>query len=612
MAQSKTTSPFTILHESKATPKFELDKKLSDVYGSWMYKYIKNYLILVYEGDAYIDGNLNLDWEMGWVDDDLDWRKSLNIQGESSGHFGVVGLVVTGNLEVNGLIANVNSNEGPFLYVGGDVKAQSVIGGGAYIRIAGDVTATEAVFGHYNDGSLKIGGKVKAPVVISDDHDFGYKSVKADYYYNSHAWGDNEDSELIEDEETGEMVIPPKLTKMLVNETSETLEDVLNDLCAGELILKKTGGIQPERGEAYWLQKVRSNWDNLRRVPAAFKNETVCRAALEDYGGALQYFPPELLTAENCQKAVAQHGAALAFVPKELITRDLCILAAKNHTQIRFFPPELIDYDLLFETVKHSAYQINSIPPEYIDVAMLAEYVKGGDASYLKEFCEKLNISMDTVALKVVETNLENTAKIPGFAFSKTVYEAAEKRYGQTAEWVQTKALHSRDFYKVRASAARLKEIENDPEHKSKYAYAFREVWAVFWDADYCVEVMTYDGANGEYFYFVPDSLKTKLVCEVAFRLDRSNIAHIPGAYITTSMCEDALREYGGNIEYIPESLLTEELCHTAIYDWGEYLKYVPESLRTLAICVAAVRDSSDAMAYVPANLKQAVEAALE
>jgi|GEM_PF-5704313 len=105
--------------------------------------------VRVVEGDLRIDGNLLLDWEEG---------------------FGSQGLVVTGELAVNGSIINAEGDYGPFLLVGGRTRAHAIVGGGSQLFFEGDVQVAEIVIGHYNHGSLVFKSNLTAPVVVSMDH----------------------------------------------------------------------------------------------------------------------------------------------------------------------------------------------------------------------------------------------------------------------------------------------------------------------------------------------------------------------------------------------------------------------------------------------------------
>ncbi|MCY1001053.1 ankyrin repeat domain-containing protein [Myxococcus sp. MISCRS1] len=87
-------------------------------------------------------------------------------------------LLVTGDLTVNGVLRNAGL-EG-LLAVGGTLRVSGLDTDGEVI-VGKDVEA-QVVWGHGNDASLRVGGVVKAEVVIADDHDVQAK-VKAEHHY---------------------------------------------------------------------------------------------------------------------------------------------------------------------------------------------------------------------------------------------------------------------------------------------------------------------------------------------------------------------------------------------------------------------------------------------
>ncbi|MCP3064042.1 ankyrin repeat domain-containing protein [Myxococcus sp. K38C18041901] len=89
-------------------------------------------------------------------------------------------LLVTGDLTVNGVLRNAGM-EG-LLAVGGTLRVSGLDTDGEVI-VGKDVEA-QVVWGHGNDASLRVGGVLKAGVVIADDHDVQAK-VKAEHHYEN-------------------------------------------------------------------------------------------------------------------------------------------------------------------------------------------------------------------------------------------------------------------------------------------------------------------------------------------------------------------------------------------------------------------------------------------
>ncbi|WP_426755542.1 ankyrin repeat domain-containing protein [Myxococcus sp. Y35] len=89
-------------------------------------------------------------------------------------------LLVTGDLTVEGLVRNVGM-EG-LLVVGGTLRATGVDTDSEVV--VGKGLEAQVVWGHGNDASLRVGGVLKADVVIADDHDIQAK-VKAKHHYKN-------------------------------------------------------------------------------------------------------------------------------------------------------------------------------------------------------------------------------------------------------------------------------------------------------------------------------------------------------------------------------------------------------------------------------------------
>jgi len=104
-------------------------------------------------GDLNVAGDLALDW------DAPPWNEGKRC-----------GLVVEGNLDVEGRLTNFNMNGGPVLVVLGSVRADDAVQGGASWLIRDDFEVTKTFLGYYNDGHVYVGGDLTASAVINMDH----------------------------------------------------------------------------------------------------------------------------------------------------------------------------------------------------------------------------------------------------------------------------------------------------------------------------------------------------------------------------------------------------------------------------------------------------------
>jgi hypothetical protein len=227
------TSQFVLIHEKKATPKYRLLEKMNTLFSSWQYEQcLENHLFLVHEGDALIDGHLRLDFEAGWITDNAQWREALNVTGnpELNAGYGVRGLIVIGNLTVNGSIINASSDRGAFLYVSGNVCAGNLVAGGGFMQIDGNACVRGVVYGHYNDGQLSIRGDLACPVLINTDHDVHFRELQSNrvhFDWNKDSW---------EEGDNGSPVMPDALRKELAPAIRQW-DDILLLLSEGKNVL---------------------------------------------------------------------------------------------------------------------------------------------------------------------------------------------------------------------------------------------------------------------------------------------------------------------------------------------------------------------------------------
>ncbi|MFE8598733.1 leucine-rich repeat domain-containing protein [Archangium violaceum] len=129
--------------------------------------------VLVLTGDVVIPHNLWLDYRSG----------ILALANENDPPF--AGLIVRGNLTIEGCLLNFEDDFGPFLQVHGDLIAQGIAVGGARIRVNGNVT-TGDMAGVYNHGSFAAGGNLVARTIATEH------SITAEGQLDAHrylGWG---------------------------------------------------------------------------------------------------------------------------------------------------------------------------------------------------------------------------------------------------------------------------------------------------------------------------------------------------------------------------------------------------------------------------------------
>ncbi|MFY0564191.1 WD40/YVTN/BNR-like repeat-containing protein [Archangium lansingense] len=80
------------------------------------------------------------------------------------------GLIIDGDVTVEGAVMNAEMDFGPFLLVRGDLRARDVACGGSQVRVEGALTLSGALFGFYNHGSIVVEGPTQAACVLTEEH----------------------------------------------------------------------------------------------------------------------------------------------------------------------------------------------------------------------------------------------------------------------------------------------------------------------------------------------------------------------------------------------------------------------------------------------------------
>ncbi len=111
--------------------------------------------VLVCNGDTVFPHDLWLDYRQGL----------LTLASEAEAPF--VGLLVRGDLTIEGCLHNFEDDHGPLLLVTGDLRAHSVATGGSQMCVLGELSA-DVVIGVYNHGSLEAKGALRARVIASE------------------------------------------------------------------------------------------------------------------------------------------------------------------------------------------------------------------------------------------------------------------------------------------------------------------------------------------------------------------------------------------------------------------------------------------------------------
>ncbi|MFH6986141.1 polymer-forming cytoskeletal protein [Flavobacterium collinsii] len=375
-----------------------------------------------FEGNFYLD--LYEDKEKKWL------AGVLNLPLKEMGDLRIEGVLINGNLSVNGTIINAEGDYGPYVFIKGDVSCQSMLLGGSYVEIEGNVTAKEVVMTCYNHGNFKCSGCIEAPVFIVEDHYTTVADRKNDlFYYNDKTDDMDLENESEYDEDSDEEVISMELRKHLENPLITTFEELKRELEKGELVLKGSNPLP--KNQEYWQKRVSSNYRDLKIVPLEFKTAALCEMALNITHHALPFVEENFITSEICEKLVSKDGFAIQVIPDQFITEELCWKAAQSGTLVSLIPSHFYSEELLITTFKNGKHEpnINDVPAEFITDSLLEAYVKIGKGLWLDKICKENEKDKLSILKSVIDSGIQHLDTIFGNHFSKEVVDYATSVY---------------------------------------------------------------------------------------------------------------------------------------------------------------------------------------
>lgn len=131
-----------------------------------------------------ISGNLQLDHDLN-----LDWGPFEVLFEKNPNE--ISGLIVIGDLIINGDLLNTDIDNGPLLMVRGNLVANNLYSGGSTIIVGRDASVRDLVFGNYNHGELIVMNDLHVGMLVMRDHCFSAEKIQA-----THAVDDDTDLEF--------------------------------------------------------------------------------------------------------------------------------------------------------------------------------------------------------------------------------------------------------------------------------------------------------------------------------------------------------------------------------------------------------------------------------
>lgn len=426
------TSNFKLItiKEIKSQFPFIIDHEGFDYFEEWE----DEDFFLMAENDVSFDGNFYLDL---YEEKEKKWLANLlNLPAKKIEEIRIEGILINGNFSASGSIINAEGDYGPYVFISGNVTCQSLLLGGAYVEIKGNVEAKEVVMTYYNHGNFNCSGIINSPVFVVNDHNTTFAERKNDlFYYNDRDNDSDPENECSYDDETDEEIISNELRKLLDNPLIESFEELERELAMGELILKQNN--PPSKTYEYWRARVLVNYRDLKLVPKEFKTEELCNLALNITYHALPFVNQNIITSQLCEKLVNKDGFAIQVIPDEFITKELCFKAAESGTMLRLIPSAYYSEELILLVFKNGKHQpdINDVPSEFITETLLQEYVKIGKGLWLDKTCKENGIDKLQVLKHVIDSGIQYLDNVFGNHFSKEIVEYAFSIYKNHEDW---------------------------------------------------------------------------------------------------------------------------------------------------------------------------------
>ncbi len=316
----------------------------------------------------------------------------------------------------------------------------------------------------------------------------------------------------------------------------------------------------PEEQKTYELcfQAVSVNQYNYDYLPAAFKDERMNIALIA--GGVLdntsgKMLPSKYYTSEYIQQAIDLGIHIITRIPTRLVDKTVFQYAENKYSQHPEWPFIVEQYDR--NTWKYGSRH---------DV----------------EWVGKIILKHGLDVFKHIETDRIN----------QQIYQYMQKHLGHLPPFGELVIKHGWDTRKS-VSYEAPKEFDYD---------TFSKVWACFWDEDFIIKAVTAnsEGSN-ERIYDVPKQYLTQKICDIAVKRDSYDFQFVPKEYITKDMCETACSlDYGAALEYVPLSMRTEKVCQLALGRDAENIRFIPLALRNAELCTRVLLRNSNYLKYIP------------
>ncbi|MVT08407.1 WGR domain-containing protein [Chitinophaga tropicalis] len=338
-----------------------------------------------------------------------------------------------------------------------------------------------------------------------------------------------------------------------------------------------------------------------QEIPAEFLTEQVYQ--VHPHGVDLKYVPKEQLTYELCFRAVTENQYNYEHVPAAFRDErmNIALIAGGNlqSTHHKDLPSKYYGNECIKQAIDLGIHVIEKIPAELVDTEIY-QYAAG-------------KYGQEPEWPFIVEQYDRERWRWGSRSDVKRMGEAVKKYGIDIFEHIDVERIHSRSYgyykkhlghlpaFKERAASYGWNErgkVVDKFFDESEFTYdIFDKVWACFWDEDFIIKALKAE----ERIYDLPKKYLTQKICDIAVEKSSYDFQFVPEQFVTKQMCEKACSmDYGAALEFVPLSMRTEKVCELAIRQDIANIKFVPVELRTEAFCAGAILKNKKLGKYIP------------
>ncbi|SDF49417.1 WGR domain-containing protein [Chitinophaga filiformis] len=341
-------------------------------------------------------------------------------------------------------------------------------------------------------------------------------------------------------------------------------------------------------------------------IPAEFLSEEIYQ--IHPHGIDLAYVPKEQLTYDLCFRAVIGSQYNYNHVPAAFRDErmNIALIAGGNlrDTHCKDLPSKYYTNKYIKQAIDLGVQVIKNIPPRLVDTEIYqyaaGKYSQDPEWPFIVELYDRdrwrfgSQSDLEQMGKAVKKYGMSIFDHIDVERINKQSYAYYGKHLGQLPGFPQKAAAAGWDERsKVKDEYFKQTEFDYD---------TFDKVWACYWDEDFIIKAITANGSgSSERIYDVPQKYLTQRICDIAVKKDSYDFQFVPKHFMTQEMCEKACSmDYGTALEYVPLSMRTAKVCELAIGRDITNIKFVPLELRTVAFCAGAVLSDRKLSKYIP------------